>query len=102
MAETGRELGMFVELVSAYVARGLLTSEDVLGLAEQVMVKAKTAEPPRPPPDRASLTCSFCAKSGTEVGRMVSGPEVHICDECIRLASELIAEQDTPVPSVRA
>jgi hypothetical protein len=102
MAEVGRELEMFFELVSAYVKRGILTAEDVLCLAEQVMVKAKSAEPPRPPPEPGDLSCSFCAKPQEEVGRLVAGPAVHICDECIRLCSDIIEEAAEERPAVRA
>lgn len=35
--------------------------------------------------------CSFCGKSQTEVGTLVSGPGVFICDECVRLCQDVIA-----------
>lgn len=42
--------------------------------------------------------CSFCGKSSAEVGRLVAGPGVHICDECIGLADTIIEEyRDKPV-----
>jgi ATP-dependent Clp protease ATP-binding subunit ClpX len=37
--------------------------------------------------------CSFCGKSRTEVGTLISGPTSFICDSCVDLASELVAEQ---------
>ncbi len=36
--------------------------------------------------------CSFCGKPHTEVGRLVAGPGVHICDECVGLAEAIIKE----------
>lgn len=38
------------------------------------------------------LRCSFCGKPSTEVNRLVAGPGVHICDECIALADSIIEE----------
>jgi hypothetical protein len=36
--------------------------------------------------------CSFCAKSSTEVDKLVAGPGVHICNECVSLAGTVIDE----------
>ena len=38
----------------------------------------------------STIFCSFCGKSASQVGSMISGPGVHICDECIRTASDII------------
>jgi hypothetical protein len=38
------------------------------------------------------LRCSFCGKPSTEVERLVAGPGVHICDECVGLAGDIIRE----------
>ena len=37
-------------------------------------------------------TCSFCGKRGDEVNKLIAGPEVNICDECVNLCSEIVAE----------
>lgn len=37
--------------------------------------------------------CSFCGKDQRDVFRLVAGPGVYICDECVDLASQIIAEQ---------
>ena len=37
-----------------------------------------------------NLFCSFCGKNQKEVKKLIAGPAVYICDECIRLCSELI------------
>jgi hypothetical protein len=43
--------------------------------------------------------CSFCGKSQEKVQRLVAGPNVFICDECVRLCNEIMAEQtDQPKP----
>ena len=39
-----------------------------------------------------NLICSFCGKSHDEVIRMIAGPNVFICDECVNLCNEVIAE----------
>lgn len=42
--------------------------------------------------EKKSLRCSFCNKSKEQVRRLVEGPGVYICDECIELCAELIEE----------
>jgi ATP-dependent Clp protease ATP-binding subunit ClpX len=39
------------------------------------------------------LTCSFCGKSQREVRKLIAGPTVYICDECIRLCTDIIDEE---------
>ncbi len=39
------------------------------------------------------LTCSFCGKSQDEVKKLIAGPAVYICDECIELCNDIIAEE---------
>jgi ATP-dependent Clp protease ATP-binding subunit ClpX len=40
-----------------------------------------------------SLSCSFCGKSQKEVKKLIAGPTVYICDECIALCNDIIAEE---------
>jgi ATP-dependent Clp protease ATP-binding subunit ClpX len=40
-------------------------------------------------------TCSFCAKHADQVERLVAGPEVYICGECVDIAYELV--HDAPL-----
>src|ERR1700693_5958572 len=40
-----------------------------------------------------SLCCSFCGKSQKEVKKLIAGPTVYICDECIGLCNDIIAEE---------
>ena len=42
----------------------------------------------------AKLYCSFCAKSEDEVGKLVAGPSVFICDDCVGLCSKIMREAD--------
>ena len=39
------------------------------------------------------LVCSFCGKSQDEVKKLIAGPSVYICDECVSLCSEIIEEE---------
>jgi ATP-dependent Clp protease ATP-binding subunit ClpX len=55
------------------------------------------------------LRCSFCGKSKDAVKRFISGPSVYICNECISLCNEILAEEEekeaantpTPLPTPR-
>lgn len=59
--------------------------------------------------DEKQLKCSFCGKTQEQVRRLVAGPGVYICDECIELCQEIIEEEfdvdfevdfkDLPIPS---
>jgi ATP-dependent Clp protease ATP-binding subunit ClpX len=41
----------------------------------------------------SGLSCSFCGKSQKEVKKLIAGPGVYICDECIDLCNDIIAEE---------
>lgn len=40
----------------------------------------------------AKIFCSFCGKSQDEVRKIIAGPSVYICDECIDLCNDILAE----------
>jgi ATP-dependent Clp protease ATP-binding subunit ClpX len=40
-----------------------------------------------------TLKCSFCGKSQNDVRKLIAGPTVYICDECIELCNDIIAEE---------
>jgi len=42
-----------------------------------------------------ALRCSFCGKSQEEVRKLIAGPTVYICDECINLCNEIMVEEST-------
>lgn len=52
------------------------------------------------------LKCSFCGKGQDEVRKLIAGPTVYICDECVELCNEIIAEElyvdnpPTPMPKL--
>lgn len=43
--------------------------------------------------DKKQLKCSFCGKNQEQVKRLIAGPGVYICDECIDLCSEIITDE---------
>ena len=45
---------------------------------------------PKPPGGSEQLLCSFCGKSQRQVKKLIAGPGVYICDECIDLCNEII------------
>ena len=47
------------------------------------------------------LKCSFCGKSQKQVKKLIAGPGVYICDECIELCNEIIEEELADHPEVR-
>ena len=44
------------------------------------------------------LRCSFCGKGQEEVAKLVAGPGVYICNECIGLCNEIIGEELSGTP----
>src|SRR5467141_4156714 len=47
----------------------------------------------RPREGNGTLKCSFCGKSQNDVRKLIAGPTVYICDECIELCNDIIAEE---------
>lgn len=45
------------------------------------------------------LSCSFCSKSRHEVDKLIAGPDVYICNECVNLCSNIIIEEQKDKPS---
>jgi len=43
--------------------------------------------------NQENLTCSFCGKNQEEVRKLIAGPAVYICDECIELCNDIVAEE---------
>ena len=43
--------------------------------------------------EKGQLKCSFCGKIQDQVKKLVAGPGVYICDECIELCNEIIEEE---------
>src|SRR5690606_4125383 len=47
------------------------------------------------------LKCSFCGKSQKQVKKLIAGPGVYICDECIDLCNEIIEEELSETSEMR-
>ncbi len=47
----------------------------------------------------STLSCSFCGKTEHQVAKLVAGPEVLICDECVQVASRIMRDADRPADS---
>ncbi|NLC65520.1 MAG: ATP-dependent Clp protease ATP-binding subunit ClpX, partial [Clostridium sp.] len=43
--------------------------------------------------EKNKLKCSFCGKNQNEVKRLIAGPGVYICDECIELCYDIVTEE---------
>jgi ClpX C4-type zinc finger len=54
--------------------------------------EAATREPKAEEP-KAVIRCTFCHKATTEVKKMVAGPGVYICNECVSLCVEIIGDE---------
>jgi hypothetical protein len=50
---------------------------------------------------RDLLKCSFCGKTQEQVVKIIAGPGVYICDECIDLCNEIIVEEAGEAPARR-
>jgi len=46
----------------------------------------------------SKLRCSFCRKSEDDVKKLVAGPNVYICDACVKIASEIMEHDVPPQP----
>src|SRR6266436_5715408 len=51
--------------------------------------------------DSDLLKCSFCGKSQKQVKKLIAGPGVYICDECIDLCNEIIEEELSETSEMR-
>ena len=45
------------------------------------------------------LKCSFCGKSQENVRKLIAGPGVYICNECVDLCNEILLDEDSTVES---
>jgi len=51
--------------------------------------------------DRTRLVCSFCGKDKKQASKLIAGPDVYICNECVDLCNEIIVEEAGEVPARR-
>jgi hypothetical protein len=50
-------------------------------------------------PPGGLLYCSFCGKNQHEVRKLIAGPSVFVCDECIALCNDILAKENSPNPT---
>ncbi|MEO6503628.1 MAG: ClpX C4-type zinc finger protein [Jatrophihabitantaceae bacterium] len=50
-----------------------------------------TVEPIAEPTAVAEIACSFCAKPASEVDKIIAGPGIYICNQCVRLCNDILA-----------
>ncbi len=49
---------------------------------------------------RNTVSCSFCGKGVTQVEKIITGPSVHICNECVSLCNEVLEEEEAEEPDL--
>jgi len=49
-------------------------------------------------PKYPGIKCSFCGKPAETVGKLITGPSVHICDECVEMCNEILREDKGKIP----
>ena len=80
--------GSFARFVrSAPVSAGVRQSEKV-GMSSKNIGSGHSAAN-----DEASLSCSFCGKTQRQARKLIAGPHVYICDECVELCNDILQEE---------
>jgi hypothetical protein len=51
---------------------------------------------------RRNTLCSFCGKRPDQVQRLIAGPGVYVCDQCISICNEILAEEPRPPQPFKA
>lgn len=65
---------------------------DCVSVAGSALVEADRVAPSGEG-SKIALRCSFCDRSTADVRRLVAGPQVRICDQCVHVADEVLAQQ---------
>jgi len=68
----------------------------------QRMVEATDTKPAGAKALVSTLYCSFCGKSQHDVAKLIAGPDVFICDECVSLCDDVLADGDQTFSEVTA
>ena len=81
---------------SVPVALALLQEIGVSTDAEEISEARLTTSAVEPTADDASeaLRCSFCHKEQNDVRNLIAGPAVFICDSCVEVCNDIIADDD--------
>jgi ATP-dependent protease Clp ATPase subunit len=93
LAKTARQLANDLQVLPTFPRwifdHALLLAKELEGLAESKEILSTRS---RRPAD--TLCCSFCGKEQDEVQYLIAGPAVYICDECVGLVQDIIANQN--------
>jgi hypothetical protein len=85
------------DVTSLVAGPGVFICGDCVTLGHQVVEEAKAATHLESAPTTSTLSCSFCARPASRVGKLVAGPGVRICDGCVAFCAEVIAAQRSGV-----
>ena len=50
--------------------------------------------------DKNKLNCSFCGKEQAKVKKLIAGPNIYICNECVDLCNDILIEEDKIVEKI--
>ena len=84
---------MACDASAAVVGGTFVTVAYIVGVALLARHRWRLAQQRAAPAPEGQLTCSFCGKGQDEVRKLIAGPKVFICDECIDLCNDIIAEE---------
>jgi ribosomal protein S14 len=73
--------------------RGSQISADAAGISQAGQVGKRSKRTAGAPPNEI-LRCSFCNKYQNDVSKLIAGPTVFICDECIEVCNDIIADDN--------
>ncbi len=88
--DTERDYFMSSEEAKEYGIIDRVITEHISSVTETLRSEKLMA---RPTDTNEQLLCSFCGKSQRQVKKLIAGPGVYICDECIDLCNEIIDEE---------
>ena len=77
------------EVATLVAGPGVYICGDCVALAEQVIGEARQLDGGTAEHLAVGLACSFCGKPDTDVQRLIVGPDVRICDQCVGLCVEV-------------
>jgi hypothetical protein len=93
-ATLGLADGLAAELVRA---RTGLSQDRLVAEADRVLADTgRDALVASAPSDQGSLRCSFCGQGHEEVQKLIAGPGMYICDQCVDLCNKIIADEVGP------
>lgn len=77
-------------------ARAAETGQSYTAALRRFQPKPKEGDPMTPTANTDTLKCSFCDKLQEQVAKLMAGPGVSICDQCIRLGYDLVGDDRQP------